>query len=132
MRPRWPRHGRRTFRSAVRFDDLFPLLESLYRSTVDDFDPEAGLKADIDSVEYHLTTHLMSFMWRGVAGAEGLARELMLRGGESVRHAAFDFIGRSLMNAEEEVPAEPLPRLGQVNGRIGEKAARRSSADCSS
>jgi hypothetical protein len=93
------------------FDDLFPLLEPLYRSTVNGLDPEAALKADIDSVEYHLTTHLMSFMWRGVDGAEPLARELLLRGGESVRHVAIDFIGRSLMNSEEEVPAEPLTRL---------------------
>jgi hypothetical protein len=96
------------------FDDLFLLLEPLYRSNVDRLDPEAGLKADIDSVEYHLTTHVMSFMWRGVAGAEPLARELMLRGGESVRHAAFDFIGRSLMDAEGEVSEETLARLRDI------------------
>jgi hypothetical protein len=90
---------------------LFQLLEPLYRSAVDGLDPEGGLKADIDSVEYHLTTHLMSFTWRGVDGAERLARELLLRGGESVRHAAFDFIGRSLVNTEEEVAAETLARL---------------------
>lgn len=93
------------------FDDLLPLLETLYRSAVESLDPGARLKADIDSVEYHLTTHLMSFMWRGVDGAEFLARELLLRGGGSVRHAAFDFIGRSLMNTEEDVPPEPLARL---------------------
>lgn len=93
------------------FDDLFPLLEPLYRNSVDRLDPNAGLKADIDSVEYHLTTHVMSFMWRGVDGAEQLARELLLCGGKSVRHLAFDFIGRSLMDAEGEVPEEPLARL---------------------
>ncbi|HJR60319.1 MAG TPA: SIR2 family protein [Vicinamibacterales bacterium] len=96
------------------FDDLFPLLEPLYRSTVGGLDPEAALKADIDSVEYHLTTHVMSFMWRGVAGSERLARELMSRGGEGVRHVAFDFIGRSLMDAEGEISEETLARIRSV------------------
>jgi hypothetical protein len=53
----------------------------------------------------------MSFFWRGVDGTEYLARELLLRGGENLRHSAFDFIGRSLMNTEGEVPAESLARI---------------------
>ena len=97
--------------SAVHSTIVFPPLEPLYRSSVEALDPGAGLKADVDSLEYNVITHVMSFFWRGVDGTEHLARELLLRGGENLRHSAFDFIGRSLMNSEGEVPAESLARI---------------------
>ena len=93
------------------YDALFPLLSHLYEQAVEDLNPVEGKKADLDSVDDHLGMHVMSFYWRGVAGANVLARRLFERGGTAHRRAALEFIGRSLMNTEDDVPSAVIARL---------------------
>ena len=93
------------------YDALFPLLSHLYEEAVEALNPVEGKKADLDSVDSHLGMHVMSFYWRGVLGADALARRLFIRGGTAHRRAALEFIGRSLMNTEDDIPPLVIARL---------------------
>ena len=97
------------------YDNVFRLLRGQYAVAVASLPAKQADTKHNGWVE-HLGTHLMVFYWRGLTGLaeDDLVAGFMRRASPRVRKQALDFVGRSLLNTADAIPADVLERLKAI------------------
>ncbi len=96
------------------YDNVLDVLHKQYKLAVDRISEVNEAKDDIEGPNVRLAEHLMVFYWRGTLDlerGEGLLGEFWKIAPPDIRGRAIEYIGRSLSNTEEEIPADILKRL---------------------
>lgn len=96
------------------YDNILIILGHEYHRAVGDIN--TALPDWPNSVRYHehLAEHVMTFYWRGKLSLhepQGLLSRFYEIAPDSLRAHAIEFVGRSLLNTEGEIPAAILDRL---------------------
>lgn len=96
------------------YDEVFEVLRDQYAAAVQRLGARSGERRRLADPDQHLAEHLMTLYWRGkldMDGPEGLMTRFWNGASEDIRGHALGFIGRSLYNWHDIVPAETLERL---------------------
>jgi len=94
------------------FDNVFDALEPVYRHVVNELRDDTETRRHDE--DHQLAQHLMTFYWRGKINfneTERLLVEFWQKANIQARTHAIEFIGRSLANTKDEIPAEISARL---------------------
>ncbi len=112
LRPWWWAAWSSYVRFTAPYTNVLVVLRDKYALAIERLN-ERPSQENADEVASHLGTHLMAFYWRGLLSldADDLIGKYMRQASPKLRGEALGFIGRSLMNSQEPVPAPVFDRL---------------------
>ena len=116
------------------YDAVFSLLEPKYRAaiSINDEDRVLGKSSSLEGPSGLLGYHIVQQYWQGKTPLSpgSLLSDFFLNADERGRRAAIVYVGRSLREATEEVPADVLSRLAALwDYRLEEAKAGRASGE---
>lgn len=96
------------------YDNVFDLLKQQYLLAIKGLDTNLPAKSRYANPDERVGQHLAAYYWRGkltLTEPESLLPLYMSRATSKMRQSVMEYIGRSLRNTKDEVPAVVLKRL---------------------
>ncbi|MDJ0589333.1 MAG: hypothetical protein QNJ72_04950 [Pleurocapsa sp. MO_226.B13] len=96
------------------YNNVFDILRAEYERAVEQINKVAIDRANLTTVELHLTQHLMNLYWQGqlsLDSPEGMLVKFYEQAPDVLRGYALEFIGKSLERTKEKIPPEILDTL---------------------
>ena len=96
------------------YNNVFDILRTEYECAVERINKVVIDKANLTTVELHLTQHLMKLYWQGklsLDNPESILVNFYEQAPDVLRGYALEFVGKSLERTKEEIPPEILDAL---------------------